>query len=35
LPARTTKGEVKTFLTSAGFNRDAFHILILRMSLDR
>ena len=35
LPARTTKGELENFLTSVGFNREAFHILILRFSADQ
>ena len=35
LPARTTKEALEDFLTRAGFNREAFYILILRMSVDR
>ena len=35
LPTRTTKRELEVFLTSSGFNREAFHVLILRMSVDR
>ena len=35
LPARTTKKALGDFLTRAGFNREAFYILILRVSVDR
>ena len=35
LPARTTKEALEDFLTRAEFNREAFYILILRMSVDR
>jgi len=35
LPARTTRETLEDFLTRAGFNRETFHILILRISVDR
>ena len=35
LPARTSKEALGEFLSRAGFNRDAFYILILRISVDQ
>ena len=35
LPARTTKEVLEDFLIRSGSNREAFHILILRISVDR
>ena len=35
LPARTTREGLEDFLAHAGFNRAAFHVLVLRMSVDR
>ena len=35
LPAGTTKEALEEILTRAGFNREAFHIMILRSSVDR
>ena len=35
LPAWATKEELEGFLTRAGFNREAFYVLVLRISVDR
>jgi len=35
LPARATRETLEDFIARAGFNREAFHVLILRMSVDR
>ncbi|KAF9649159.1 hypothetical protein BDM02DRAFT_3186563 [Thelephora ganbajun] len=35
LPAGTTREALEDFITRAGFNHEAFHILVLRMSADQ